>query len=143
MGSEGDVLIAGGYRLETRKVGIHLDGPMVRELYVRGEHSKYCQVQDEGWVCDAAACTIEDMPGGNRLEVISDELIEVHEDTWRDKGWKKLFIVRWKMTRVSLQRKFVNGRSVDENADYTVDTWYQGMALTRWGARRKMKRQDA
>lgn len=128
-------MFAGEYRLESRKVGDNI----VREIYTKGEHSPYCQVQEEGWVCDSL-CTIEDMAAANHLIVDIDELIEVHEDTWREVGWIRFFRVRWKMTRVSLRRRFTDGRSIEKNEDYVVDTWYEGHALTRWGARRKMKK---
>lgn len=123
-----------GYHLESRQVGVADGFAVMRDIYCRGNHNPYCQVCENGWVCDEA-CTIEDMDQLADFKNLTDTLIEVEKETKRH--W---FSVYWSMTRVSLQRTFVNGRCMVIDLTHSREMWHKGKTLTKWGARRQMKK---
>lgn len=129
--------IPDGWRMESRTVLRDHNSPtgsdVCRDILCQGDHNEFCQIFDGGWVCDEF-CEVKDMQQGSNFENIVDELVDVEETAKRH--W---FIVKWKMTRVSLRRKFVNGRCMEQDLIYSREVWHQGRTRTKWGARRQMK----
>lgn len=131
------------WRLESRPVQKLVsctdpkhDQILRRDIYCKGDHNPYCQLCEDGWVCDVL-CTIEDMKQAISFENVVDKLVEVEKLTTRH--W---FRVDWQMVRVSIQQKFINGRTMAEDLTYFRDTWHEGATFTKWGARREMRKHE-
>lgn len=127
--------IPDGWRMESRpvQVGLDIESPIYRDICCKGDHNEFCHITDDGWMCDQF-CQVSDMIQAVNFENVVDDLLEVEETIKR--YW---FVVKWKMTRVSMRRKFVNGRCMDQDMIYSREVWHQGKTRTKWGARRQMK----
>lgn len=119
-------------RMESRRVGPYL----MKEVPCRGEHSHFCQVADDGWVCDSA-CTVVDCPVTPTYEVVNDILIDVEHEVYR-----RRLRVYWASVRVNQRLTFRNGRCSPAEQVYRRDVWYKGRAWTRRGAWRQICRAE-
>jgi hypothetical protein len=136
---------ADGWREEERPLP---DRPsLCISVVCRGEHSDGCRRTDEGWAC-ATDCVVEDMRMINNYHSTVDELIEVREDVSRryKRIWRfsiPLLVFDYSVTRVSLRRRYTNGRSKAGPSDYSTWEAISGFALLRRRARARMEREIA